>query len=379
MRSKARFLSFFMVVLICVGFLAACNKGATTTSGVKLDEPQKRNVAADNYPDLRVKAADKIVVGYMHQTLDSETIKRQTRQVQIEAHQRGWELREAIYEGGNQTTIRDAFQALVTQDVDAIVLYNTDPQHYADLVIQCREKGIGVYNIDSELSAGVVANSCAPNGVASAMLAYMLGERFTWQANVAFITIPRFQVHMERSEVPIAIFQQYPGMNVVGYETLGAANVTAYDYCMTFLEKFGEDLDIIFGSWDGVGNAAAEAAAAQNNTHVIAVGIDGGSEAFANIRKNGVFQASYAQACEMYSHKIMELVEQLQVKGMKPGDPDCLIQFWGETMYSDGTIVTPENVPDAGQPIHAAQAYYDPNDKGAWYFWDDGQGLYMIE
>ncbi len=230
-----RFLSIFLAVLLCVTLFAACDKGSestgtdTTTTAAEatapsadkeLDTVQKHDVAAEDFPDLRVKPLNEIVIGYMHQTLDSETIKRVTRQVEIEAHHRGWKLQEAIYEGSNTSTIRDAFQALLTQDVDAIMLYNTDPQSYADLVLEARSKGIGVYNIDSEITAGVVANSCCPNGVASATLAYMIGERFKWQANVAFITIPAFQVHMERSEVPIAIFDQYAGMNVVGYETI---------------------------------------------------------------------------------------------------------------------------------------------------------------
>jgi len=391
-----RYFSAFLAVLICFSLFAACSKDSaptsgetsepaqtsgTTSSGRKLDAPQKHSVTDESYPALRVKPVDEIVIGYMHQTLDSETIKRVTRQVQIEANHRGWNLVEAIYEGTNTSTIRDSFQALLTQDVDAICLYNTDPQSYADLVIEARKKGIGVYNIDSELTSGVVANSCCPNGIAAASLAYMIGERFKWQANVAFITIPAFQVHMERSEVPIAIFDQYNGMNIVGYETiaLGGSSTQQYDYCARFLEKFGEDLDVVFGSWDGVGSACAEAAAAAGNTKVIAVGIDGGSEAWAHIRKNGVFQASYGQASELYAHKICELIEQLQIKGMKPGDPECLIQAMGETMYSEGIIVTPENVPDPGQSIHVVQSYYDPNDKDAWYFWDDGNGIYMVE
>jgi hypothetical protein len=88
---------------------------------------------------------------------------------------------------------------------------------------------------------------------------------------------------------------------------------------------------------------------------------------------------SYGQASEMYAHKIVELIEQLQIKGMKPGDPGCLIRQFGETMYSEGVLVTPENVPQAGQSIHVVQSYYNPNDKDAWYLWDDGKGIYSVE
>jgi ABC-type sugar transport system substrate-binding protein len=378
----------FLVFLIVLGLIAfgACRRGSEEIAGVAstswLDQPQKRDTSAKTYPTLRVKSSNEIVIGYMHQTLDSETIKRVTRQVQIEAYHRKWELVEAIYDGSNRASIRDSFMSLINQDVDAIVLYNTDPQSYADLIIEARNKGVGVYNIDSELTEGVVANSCVPNGVAAATLAYMLGERFQWQANVAFVTIPAFQVHMERSEVPIAIFKQYAGMNVIGYETVAIElgfSQQAYELSARLIEKFGSDLDIIFGSWDGVGSAAAEAAAAVGNSRVIAVGIDGGSEAWSHIRKNGTFQASYGQASEMYAHKIMELVEQLQIKAMKPGDPGCLISTFGETMYSNGVIVTPDNVPAPGQTIHAVQEYYDPTDTDAWYFWDDSNGIYMVE
>ena len=72
-------------------------------------------------------------------------------------------------------------------------------------------------------------------------------------------------------------------------------------------------------------------------------------------------------------------MEQLQLLGMNPGDEGCLIGFSGDTMYSVGTVVTRENVPDVGEVVHAAYDYFDPEDTDAWYFWPEAGGPTVVE
>ena len=85
---------------------------------------------------------------------------------------------------------------------------------------------------------------------------------------------------------------------------------------------------------------------------------------------SAAFTSAYSAPLEYYMHTCCELVDQIQVQGMSPGDEGCLIEESGDMIYLDGTIITPENVPAIGETIHAAYDYYDPNDTDAWYNWE---------
>ena len=65
---------------------------------------------------------------------------------------------------------------------------------------------------------------------------------------------------------------------------------------------------------------------------------------------------------------------------MKPGDDGCLISEEGAAIYETGMVVSPKNVPEVGESIHAVFDYYggDPEDADAWYNWTDGEGAYTV-
>ena len=131
------------------------------------------------------------------------------------------------------------------------------------------------------------------------------------------------------------------------------------------------------------GMSAGEAIAAAGDpkgANTWTAGIDGGTQAWAAIRKETPFQYSYAQPFELYTHKLFELMDQIQVKGINPGDPGSMIDKAGATMYSQGLVVTRANVPPVGANIHELYNYYgmDPKDMTAWYNWTDGPGIYKI-
>ena len=214
---------------------------------------------------------------------EAESCTRSYNQIRIEAPHRGWELTEVYFSQQKPEEARTGMQTLITQDVDAIVIYNMEIVGIADLILQARQNGIGVYNVDNQLVPGVVANSCQPNGVAAAEFAYYMGEKYLWNANYAVITAPSLQVHVERTDPIKAIYDQYPGMKLLGEESLNPSGSEsmgqqAYNYTKRFIEKYGTDLDILITSYDGAAVTADEAAAqAIGGTDVAIIGVDGGS------------------------------------------------------------------------------------------------------
>lgn len=347
------------------------------------DEPTETAV---DFPMLKVQPSGKLKIGLLYHNLETESQFRNYNQTKIECEHRGWELVEGYYTNNDEG--RTALTSFITQGVDAIVIGNCDMMPFADLVVQARSKGIGVYNVDNQLVTGVVSNACQPNGVAGAELAYKLAQEYTWDARYAVITNPAIQVQMERTEVAKAIWGQYPGMVAAGEEFVNSQGASespqqqAYNYAKRFFEKEGAELDIIFCSYDKLAAAADEASRSVQGSNCSIVGIDGGSEAWSHIREEGSnFKYSYAQPTELYNHSTFELIQQLQVDGMQPGDPECMISYFGQAMYFTGFIVDKDNVPDPGQPVHAAFNFYggDPNDPEAWYNWTGETAPYIIQ
>ena len=192
-------------------------------------------------------------VGYLYSNLEAESCTRSYNQIRIEAPHRGWELTEVYFNAQKPEEARTGMQTLITQDVDAVVIYNMEIVGIADLILQARQNGIGVYNVDNQLVPGVVANSCQPNGVAAAEFAYYMGEKYLWNANYAIITAPSLQVHVERTDPIKAIYDQYPGLKHLGEESLNPSGSESmgqqsYNFTKRFIEKYGNELDILVTS-----------------------------------------------------------------------------------------------------------------------------------
>jgi len=342
-----------------------------------------QELATDGYPVPRVVDNGQFVVGWVYADLTTESIIRNYKQVQIEAEHRGWKL----VQGGGimDDEHRNVMQNFIAQDVDAIIVGNMSTLPLKDLYIKARNKGIGVYNVDTQLQPGAVANVTQPNGLAALKLFYKVCEDMLWEARIAIITVPHVQVNVERTEPIKGIIKVYPGLELVGEEFIAGdmpARQQAFNYANTWIQKFGDDLDIIIGSWDGaaVGAANAIRQAGYDSSEIFSTGIDGGNETWTFIRQGTPFKYNFAQPFELYQHDTFELIEQIQVRGLQPGDDGCIISRYGETIYREGHVVTQSNVPDSGVSVHAAFDFYggDPDDPDAWYNWQDAGGPYLI-
>ena len=369
----------FKFLLICVAMLLF----VVTASVASAAAP---GMADDGYPTPRVVTDRALKVGYITEIPQNESTIRWIRQTHIEAAHRGWDF---IFVPVNRAgdLVREAMINLINQEVDAIMLNNLPMEPLADLIIQARQEGIGVYNNDSQLMEGCITNATMSNGVTSMEMFYLVGNLMKWKANICFNNLRALQVHPERADPAVALCgRAYPGMIMLDEQDVDLAKgfhtQQVFDFTKVWLTRFGEDIDVIFCTWDGAATGAAEAIATANiNKKILVTGIDGGSRTWAYIRDpNSVFKYSYAQPFELYTHKLGILIDQLQVQGLQPGHPDVELSSYGSVLYSQGVIVGPNNVPEVGQSIHSVFNYYggDPNDPNAWYNWKDGEGPYII-
>ena len=146
----------------------------------------------------------------------------------------------------------------------------------------------------------------------------------------------------------------------------------AYDITQNYLAKHDNDIQWIFAPWDGAGWSAAKAVSEAGLTRedVFITGIDGGSNAYSEIRKGSSFIACLSQPFELYTHDVCEVVNQVQIEGIAPGETGSIIPH-SRSIYGNGVVTSASNLPEPGTNIHEVfkDSYYNPNNKDAWYFW----------
>lgn len=334
----------------------------------------------DDYARPVVKSDGDLTIGVLHMKLEAESQARSVAQNEVEAEQRGWKLIDVTWNSDAEWI--DCFRNLMNQGVDAIILQNAESMDAKASVIQeAREKGIGVYNNDNMVVPGVIMNSTMPNGVAAMSLMYQIGNDMNWNGNLIFAQQSTIQVSVERVGPMEAVCGVYPNLSILDTldVTAGGNDIPTYvaDSSKAYFQKYGTDLNGYIGSCDYYAMSVVESAQQDPslvNPDFFIAGIDGGTDVWNYIRNGGYYKYTYSQPFEMFTHKVWDVVDQIQVQGVNPGDSGCDIAYSGETLYSEGKVVTEENVPEVGVNVNSIFDYYT-DDADAWYNWE---GTYTV-
>ena len=231
---------------------------------------------------------------------------------------------------------------------------------------------------------------CRSSGV---KLGELLGIDYNWDLDIAAIRCDSQMASSERMYPLIGYLEAgfRPNMRLVVTDdvsalltSLGSSMMAGQEMARTWVQKYGDEINCIFSYGDNGAMGAAEVVKANgdpNGEKCFVVGIDGGKQSWSYIRDDSPLKYSYAQPMELFAHQMAELVEQIQIQGLNPGDAGCLLDKAGNALYTEGSIVTKDNVPDVGTSIHCAFDYYDETITGedAWWNWTDGPGIYMVE
>ena len=331
-------------------------------------------------------------MGAIARDVSAESIKRVDHQFRIECAHRGWDYVPVYYE--TEANYNDAFMSLINQGVHAIVLINPmSVETHLDLYKTAREMGIGVYSTLGSIDQGIITDVGIPGAVAAMQLLYRVGTDYNWDLDIAAIRCDSQFVSSERMYPLIGYLEGgfRPNMKLVVTDdvsalltSLGSSMMAGQEMARTWMQKYGDEINCIFSYGDNGAMGAAEVIKANGDPHgekCFAIGIDGGKQSWSYIRDDSPLKYSYAQPMEQFAHIEAELIRQLQIEGMNPGDPGCLLDKAGNAIYTEGSIVTKDNVPAIGTSIHSAFDYYDASVTGeeAWWDWSEGPGIYMVE
>ncbi len=339
---------------------------------------------ADSYPAPRVKRDGKLTVAVCCHGLEAESCQRDFQQYKIECAHRGWKMIDCMTAGFTGEQHRKTMETLIQKNVDAIVITYFDMEAVADLVIKARQKGIGVYNLDTEGRPGVILNVTQNNAVAGSIIAYWGLHRMNLRGNVAILSA-KWHILRRRGYAAATLFERdFPAVNLLAEEFLIMEGYPekAYNTAANWMTKYGNKLDWIFAAWDIPGIYAARACEQAGFTRddIFITGIDGGSQAYSMIRKGSCFAASISQPFELYAHTLFEAIDEVQVKGIAPGSSRSMVPK-SAVIYQTPVLTDETNCPTPGDSIHSVFDYYggNPNDKNAWYNWQDKGGPYTIK
>jgi len=342
-------------------------------TGIAFGEEMDTWTASKPLPMPRVVTDRPLHVGYAAPNMTSESCQRDWWQAKLECEYRGWEV-TPILDAETQDTQRDGMRTFINKNVDAIVLVYWEMEPLRDLILEAREKGIGVYCGDTELRDGVLVNTTQPNGVVGAQMFYYGLDRLGGRGKMLILNLTYHILRRRCYAAQGLVVNDWPALQLVGFEDLPVPGweKAAFDYASNYVTRYGNDLNWIFAGWDTPGIFAARAVEQAGFTRddIFITGIDGGSQAYGEIRKGSPFIATMSQPFEEYIHVAFELIDQLQLKGMSLEDS---ILSPSRIIYCPPVLTTPENLPKVGASIHEVfgSTYYDPAKKDAWYFWGE--------
>ena len=328
-----------------------------------------------NLPAPRVKPDGDLTVAYCRSNLAWASGIRPYMQMHIEGAYRGWEM-VYVTDMENPLEQRNAVDSLIAKDVDAIIIDNFQILQFPDLAIKAREKGIGVYCLDTPLVPGVLAETTMPNGIFSAEMAYYGLGQLNGEGNVALIGWELTDWGVQRT-FPIQILLEKgfkPGINLIEYTTPDQEKYIedAFRIGSAWAQKYGDELDWIHCPFDGIAMPVVRALeqAGLTREEVMVTGIDAGIEACQMIMEGTPFKATYGQFFEAYAHYICEVIDQVQVRGIPVDAPESIVPV-GRVIRFPGMLIDETNVPEEGDTAYKVHAYdgLNPDDPDAWVNW----------
>ena len=325
-------------------------------------------------PNPRVIKNRPLKVAYCRQNLAWASGIRPYIQMQIEGAKRGWEM-TYVTDIMVASAQRNAVENLISKNVDAIIIDNFEIRQFPDLVLKARQKGIGVYCLDTPMVPGVIAETTLPNGIFSAEMAYWGLDKIQEKGGFCLIGYETTDWGVQRT-FPIKILMEkcFPGIQFLAYDTPDNERYIddSFQIASAWLQRFGKKIRWIHTPFDGIAMPVARAVEQAGFTRddIMVTGIDAGIEACQMIKDGSPLVATYGQFFEAYAHYICEVIQEVQVEGIMPGSSKSMIPTSG-IMRFPGILVDESNAPADGQTAYSVHEYdgLEPKDPEAWVNW----------
>lgn len=301
--------------------------------------------------------AEGITVGFIASNMGADSNVAAYEGFKAYADKCGWQV-NLIDARGDTTKYSKYIIDMANSGVDAIVVCCMEASLIEEGAAFAHEVGIPVFLEDTENTETTVLNATSNCWAMGAYLASQAVDRIRsikgrTGGNVAIIGMPDLYVHRQREQMMEAVFNspENPDINIVAKETVNLVNwpTESYNVAATLITKYGNDLDAIIGTWDGIGWGISRAISDAGFTKddIFTISIDGSQQTYDLIRKGEPFIGVIAQDFAGWSEVVGDAIKMIVVEGKDPKD----IVPPSRTIYLPYKWIDATNVPAEGETV----------------------------
>lgn len=297
--------------------------------------------------------AEELEIGYVTGDMGSEINVYAHEAFESFANEKNWDVKTADCQG-DRSKYNDHMRNHVSAGVDAIVVFSGEDKLIKEGAEAAEEEDIPVFLADTENVESTVVNVTSNNWEMGALLGSQVVDRLnsTKESDdsyqVGIIGMPDLYVHRQREEMLKSIFESEENENIEIIGTQGVESEDeAYDIATTWINKHGEDLDAIIGTWDGIGWEISRAIrdAGYTREDIFTMSIDGVEQTYNMMRNGEPFSGVIAQNFPGWMKVIGQSIERVVEDGE---DPEEFIPET-RTIYVPHKWISENNIPEEGE------------------------------
>jgi ribose transport system substrate-binding protein len=300
--------------------------------------------------------AQNIKVGYIASNMAADSNVAAYAGMVDYAEREGWEI-ELIDCQGDITKFSPNIINFVSKGVDAIALCCSEKSLIEEGVAAASKAGIPVFLSDTENIGDTIVNGTSNCWAMGALLGSQVIDRIRAMkpegGNVALIGMPDLYVHRQRLQMMEAVFNspENEDINILAVEACDVSNwpTVPYEIARNWITQYGNDLDAIIGTWDGIGWGVSRAVLDSGMTKddIFTMSIDGSDQTYDLIRRGDPFVGVIAQNFSGWSEVVGDAIKAIVVEGR---DPEEVVPV-SRTVYVPYKWVDSTNVPAKGEGV----------------------------
>jgi ABC-type sugar transport system substrate-binding protein len=303
-------------------------------------------------------SAKTLKVGFVANNMQADSNVLAAKGMEDYCDRMGWEFQLTDCQG-DLTKLSSNMINLISAKVDAVVLTCGEKTLIEEGVMAAEKAGIPVFLSDTENIGNTIVNGTSNCWAMGAFLASQTVDRMRAVDpdkkvhNVCIIGMPDLYVHRQRQQMMEAVFNspENPDVNILATEVCSVSNwqTAPYDIVKAWIVKYGDDIDAILGTWDGIGWGASRAIADSglNKDNIFTMAIDGSEQTYDLMRKGDPFVGVIAQNFAGWSEVDGDAIQAVVVEGKDPKD----VVPPSKTVYVPYMWIDATNVPAKGEGV----------------------------
>jgi ribose transport system substrate-binding protein len=334
-------LAVFVVSLAVTFSFSGCTKKEEPVPA-KVEEAEEVKEAA---------LTKELKIGYVSMMMAADSNARAYAAFEKSAEANGWKvfLTDAA---GDIVKVADGVMNYVAQGVDAIAITCAEITPIKDGLKAAKDANIPVFCMDTGIDeeGAVIANVTSNCWAMGAEVAAQMVNRLHGKGNVCIIDMPTLYVHRYRADTARAVFESAdnPGIKILSVDSVTVASWEkgSYDIMTNWITKYGDKIDAVFGTWDGIcwNVAKAVADAGFKKENIFAMSIDGTVQTYDMIRKGEPFVGVVAQSFGGWATTTVDLIDAILVQGKSAAS----VVPESRTIYIPHKWIDNTNVPPVG-------------------------------